>query len=637
MKQILCFILLVPPLIFSACANPGTPDGGPYDETPPRVMRSTPSFGQVDDKMKRIDIYFNELVRLDNASEKVVVSPPQMNMPDIVSMGKYIRIKLQDSLKANTTYTIDFSDAIVDNDEGNPLGNYSFVFSTGDSIDSMQVSGHVLNAENLEPVKGILVGLQSDTTDTAFTKKPFLRVARTDGRGHFDIRGVAPGIYKVYALQDADGNFCYNQKSEMLAYQKATIKTNCFPDVRMDTVWKDSMHVDSIKKVPYVHYTPENVVLLAFTESYANRHLLKTERQVPEHFEVYFTGPSKELPKIKGLNFKSDRNTFAVEHSVGNDTISYWIKDTTLAYCDTLRAQYTYLENDSVGNLVEKTDTIDFVPKVTHAKQLKWSEADHKKWKKEQERRKKKGQPYEEIPPVVPLEVEYKNGSLAPNENMFFKVKEPLAKIDTGHIHLYLKHDSVMQEAPYIFQQDGVSILAYKMYAEWRPEQKYKVVIDSAAFVSIYGHACKKVEFDFIVPSLDSYSSLFFTLNGVQDTTAMVELLSSADKVVNIVRSKHGRADFYFIKPGNYYARLFIDKNGNGKWDEGNFGNGILPEETYYYPGKLVLKARWDVSQDWDIHSVPLIHQKPQEITKQKPDKAKQIQNRNAERERKKH
>ena len=638
MKRLVLNLLLVLSLVLLGCANPGSPDGGPYDETPPHVTRSNPAFAQIDGKSKRIEIYFDELVKLNNASEKVVVSPPQIEAPDIASMGKYIRIKLQDSLKSNTTYSIDFSDAIVDNNEGNPLGNYSFVFSTGSTTDTMEVGGTVLNAENLEPIKGILVGLHNDTTDTAFTKKPFLRVARTDSRGHFVIRGVAQGTYKVYALQDADGNFCFSQKSEMIAFPNKTITTGSFPDIRMDTIWHDSIRYDSIREIPYTHYTPDDVTLMAFTETHADRHLLKTERGVPEHFEIYFTAPSDQLPKIKGLNF-NEKDAFAVDFNTGKDTITYWVRDTLLAYQDTLTMAFSYMENDSSGNLVERTDTLEMVSKITHEKQLKWAQEAYKKWEKQQNKNKRKGLPYEKKQPVEPLDLECRATNMAPNENIPFLTKEPLLKIDTSQIHLYLRQDTLLVPAPFLFRQDGASIMHYMLYGEWRPEQEYQLSIDSATFVGIYGHVSKKLDYNFKIPSLDEYSSLFFNLSGspeLNDSLAIVQLLTSQDKVVYSTRSHNGKAEFFFIRPSSYYARLFIDRNGNGKWDEGDYGEHRQAEDTYYYPDKLQLRARWDVTQDWDINAVSRPKQKPIAITKQRPDKDKKIQNRNADRERQK-
>jgi uncharacterized protein (DUF2141 family) len=632
------FVLLFPlTAFFSSCASPGSPDGGPYDETPPKVVGSSPQYGQLNSSKKKIEIFFDEFVRLENASEKVVVSPPQLNAPDISSSGKRIMVQLQDSLKTNTTYTVDFSDAIVDNNEGNPLGNYTFVFSTGQKADSMEVSGRVLNAQNLEPIKGILVGLHSDTTDTAFQKKPFLRVARTNSTGDFIIKGVAPGKYRAYALQDVDGTFTFSQKSEMIAFMQKPFHTGSFADARPDTVWRDSTHIDSVHVTHFTHYTPDNLVLLAFLESHQERHLLKTERPSPDHFDVFFTAPTNVTPKIKGINFDSEK-TLVLNRSIGNDTLSYWIKDTTLIHQDTLTAAYTYMQTDSAGILTERTDTLNFISKISYAKHLKWQLENERKWQKEQDKLKKKGMPYQTKMPDVPLELVF-NGTttIAPDENLTFETKEPIANIDTSHIHLLLRKDSVYTPAPFLLRQHPLSLFQATIFSEWRPKQEYKLLIDSGAVKGIYGHLSKKQQLTINVPSLDSYSSLFINLKGIADSTAIVELLDNSDKPVRKVRSNKGRAEFYFVKPGHYYVRLFIDKNGNGIWDPGDFEHDITPEETYYYPTQLNLRALWDVEQDWDFRAMPLTRQKPIQITKQKPDKGKTIRKRNAEREKNRH
>ncbi|MBQ2460291.1 MAG: Ig-like domain-containing protein, partial [Bacteroidaceae bacterium] len=208
-----------------ACASIGNPDGGAYDETPPRVLSASPADRSVMNRRKKVNIYFDEFIKLQNANEKVVVSPPQIEAANVRADGKRIKIDLFDSLQANTTYTIDFSDAIEDNNEGNPMGQYTYSFSTGETIDTMEISGYVLNAADLEPVKGIMVGLYpADSTfhDSIFRTKPFSRVSRTNGSGRFCIKGVKPGKYKAYALTDADGNFIFNQKSEQIAFDTLT-------------------------------------------------------------------------------------------------------------------------------------------------------------------------------------------------------------------------------------------------------------------------------------------------------------------------------------------------------------------------------------------------------------------------------
>ena len=199
-------------LLIAACASVGSPDGGPYDETPPVFLGCTPKPFALGVKEKRVTLEFDEFIKIEKAAEKVVISPPQVTQPIIKTSGKSIIVELDDSLKANTTYSIDFSDAIVDNNEGNPLGNFALLFSTGEQIDTFAVSGTVLNAQNLEPIKGILVGLHSNLADTAFTKLPFDRVSRTDADGRFTVRGIAPGKYRAYALQDANQNYRFDQK-----------------------------------------------------------------------------------------------------------------------------------------------------------------------------------------------------------------------------------------------------------------------------------------------------------------------------------------------------------------------------------------------------------------------------------------
>ena len=272
---IITFFHFIIATIIASCARMGQPDGGWYDDEPPRIIGSTPEDGATGVKEKKITIQFDEYIKVDNATEKVIVSPPQLEMPEIKVAGKKIVVELKDTLKPNTTYTIDFSDAISDNNEGNPLGNYTFTFSTGEQIDTFEVAGNVLDASNLEPVKGIQVGLYDDLSDTVFRKKPLLRVARTDGRGRFVIKGVAPGEYRVYALQDADGNYMFNQKSEMIAYSHQTYQPSSKPDIRQDTIWKDTLHIDNIIQVPYTHFYPDDIVLLAFQEIQTDRYLLK--------------------------------------------------------------------------------------------------------------------------------------------------------------------------------------------------------------------------------------------------------------------------------------------------------------------------------------------------------------------------
>lgn len=635
---LLCLLALI---LTAACASIGNPDGGRFDETPPRVVGSSPADGAVNVSKRKVQILFDEYIKLEKASEKVVISPPQIEPANVRADGKRVKVDFYDSLRANTTYTIDFSDAIEDNNEGNPMGQYTFSFSTGDVIDTMQVSGRVLNAADLEPIKGIMVGLYpADSTwnDTLFRTRPFLRVSRTNGEGRFTIKGVKDGAYRVRALEDKDGDFVFSQKNERVAFDTTVYVTGSFPDVRMDTVWRDSLWYDSIRVVPYTHYTPDDVLLLAFLEDGQERHLLKTVYPEPTNFTFYFTAPSDSTPRIKGLNF--DERCLVADASLKNDTVTFWVTDTALIHRqDTLSMILSYMETDTLGQLVVTNDTLDLSPKTTYAKIAAERSKQIEAWEKDRERRQKKAKkplPYEENPyERIWLEAGFKpSGSLAPNQNVRYLAKEPILEVDTTKIHFYVKKDTDWLPAPFLFMPEERSAKSYMLYAEWEPGQKYRFVMDTAAVVSVLNHESKSVRQEFHVRAVEEYGSIFIHVIS-PDTGVVVQLLSKNDKVEAQQRTdKEGNADFFFMKPGEYYMRCYVDANGNGQWDTGDYASGLQPERVYYFGKPLPLKAQWDLRQDWDVRAVDVARQKPMAITKQKPDKEKKLKNRNAERDR---
>ena len=615
-----------------SCAKMGQPDGGWYDETPPVIVRTTPQDQGTNIKDKKISIYFNEYIKVDNPTEKVVISPPQIEQAEIVASGKKIAVELKDSLKPNTTYTVDFSDAITDNNEGNPLGNYTYTFSTGGHIDTMQVAGYVLNAQNLEPIKGILVGLYNNLSDTIFTKEPMLRVSRTDSRGKFIIKGVAPGDYRIYALQDADNNYVFNQKSEQLAFSHEIITPSFKPDVRQDTVWRDSLHIDSIMRVPYTHFLPDDIVLRAFTETQTDRYLIKTERTEPDRFTLYFSYGDSLLPQITGLNFNAD-DAFIIEAAEKRDTVTYWLRDTMLVNQDTLRMEVKYMATDTLGVLRLQTDTMDILAKVPYEKRLKQQQDEYEEWKKKQEKAKKRGKEYETEMKPKALEPKYNVASEPdPDQNITITMPAPLASADTSRIHLYSKHDTLWYKSPFVLRPKPGVHRTYELLGEWRPGIEYSLEIDTMAFTDIYGKTSAPKKQGFKVKTEDSYATILFDITGMADTTVVMQLLNSSDAVVKEAATDNGRVEFYYIKPDTYYARMFIDSNRNGIWDTGDYAADRQPETTYYYPDKIECKAKWDLTLTWNPVSRSLNLQKPMAITKQKPEKEKTITRRNQER-----
>lgn len=632
-KQII--FLAIAGLLVVACASIGSPDGGPYDETPPLFLGSTPEPFALNVKDKRVVLEFDEFIKIEKAAEKVVISPPQLTQPEIKTSGKKIVVALDDSLKSNTTYSIDFSDAIVDYNEGNPLGNFAFLFSTGSQIDTLAVSGTVLDASNLEPIKGILVGLHSDLSDSAFITKPFDRVSRTDADGRFTICGIAPGRYRAYALQDVNQNFKFDQKNEMIAFLDSLVVP--YTEIRMhqDTTWIDSLTIDTIRTVPRVHYLPDDLVLLAFTETSTQRYLVKAERTELNRFSIYFSYGADSLPVLTPLNFPAE-DAYVVQSSVDHDSITYWMKDSLVYYKDTLSFALTYEYTDTAGLLVSRTDTLDLVPKKTRSKILQEEQKQRETEAKEREKRMKRGDTIPEPKPKKPhLTIKMKgSASMDLNSNVMMDFNEPIAQYSEDAIHLYKKIDTSWVAEPHIFRQRKNEMMGFELLAEWRPSVEYKLSIDSAAFVGLYGLATQQQETKLKFKSLDQYSTLFLTIQHPQ-ASYIVQLLGSGEKVVRQQRLVKGKADFYFLAPGTYHIRLFNDRNGNGAWDTGLYEEKRPAEEVYYFPGKIETRANWDYTQEWDPTSLPTWRQKPDALKKQK-SATKERKSKNAEREAKK-
>jgi len=612
----------------------GSPDGGWYDEEPPRIIRCEPGDKATNVSSRKINIYFDEYIKVADVSQNVVVSPSQLEMPDIKASGRRIVIELKDTLKANTTYTVDFSDAITDNNEDNPLGNYTYSFSTGERIDTFEVAGYVLDAQNLEPVKGILVGLYNSPEDSLFRTEPLQRIARTDGFGHFVIKGVAPGDYRVYALQDADGNYRFNQKSEMIAFSHDIFTPRAAPDIRQDTIWRDSLHIDSIAQVPYIHYYPDDIVLTAFQEVQTDRYLLKTERKDADRISMFFSYGSDSLPVIRGLNFEAD-SAFILESSLKGDTLTYWLRDTLLVKQDTLTFEMRYLATDSTGVLVAQTDTIEALAKTPYEKRLKAAQKEREEWEKQQEKKRKREEPYDSIYPPKPLDIKFNAPqAMDPYRTIFVESPSPVATLDTTAIHLYSKIDSLWYRAPFVFRPVKNQLRQWQMTVDWHMDTEYSLEVDSAAFTDIYGLASKPFKQGIKVRSMDDYATIVLELRGLTDTCVVVQLLDKSGNAVQQVRmERDGSAQFYYVTPAVYYARAFVDYNGNGIWDTGNYDAGLQPEPVYYYNRNMEAKAKWDITQQWNVNERKRWQQKPSALVKQKGDeKRKTLKNRNVER-----
>ena len=602
-------------LFFCACANIAAPTGGLYDVDPPKVVKASPSFNATNNDKSKIEILFDENVKIEKPMDKVIIAPPQQKFPVIKAEGRKVIVELEDELKPNTTYTIDFTDAIVDNNEGNVLENFALSFSTGEELDSMAISGIVLTAENLEPAQGIYVGIHSNLNDTAFTNTPFERISRTNSRGIFTIKGVAEGEYKIYALGDLNRDYKYDNPQEEIAFLDSIIVPTSVQALRNDTIFNDSVTIDTIHEVQYTRFLPDNLQLRSFESGFKRQYLQKHERIVPHKLDIYFAAPTEE-PQITLLSpITSSSKWFVKESSITNDTVSIWITDSLIYQSDTVKLKVDYLRTDTLNNHILSTDTLNFTFRDSKRKVAE-------KEKKEDEEE-----------PIIFLNIRHNIQSTHEIYNsLFLEFEQPIANFDSTEIKLEHEIDSIFVPIDYTLIRDSLNARAYKLKYKWEPGEKYKLHIDSAAFISEYGLHNNTVEQAFTVKELEQYGNLLFVLSGLPDgKTAYVELLDAQDKPFRKKRVKDNEALFLDLNPGKIYARLFIDENEDGEWTTGNYEKKRQPEMVYYNPKMHEIRAFTNHEESWDLKETPLYKQKPLEITKNKPEEKKKKQNRNEE------
>lgn len=599
----LLYGMLLLTVIYS-CANIGSPNGGPYDETPPKFVSSTPVPNQINYTGKKIEILFDELIQIEKPSENVIITPPQMELPVIRSAGKKAVIELKDTLKPNTTYTIDFTNSISDNNEKNVFENFSFAFSTGDIIDTLEVSGVLLNAENLEPMPGITIGLHNNLEDSAFVKLPFVRTSRTNDKGQFTIRNITPGTYHIFALNDVNRDYKFDQPGEDIAFLDSVIVPSFELTTRQDTTWKDSLTIDTIRTVGYTRFFPDNIELRLFKEKFERQYMVKPERPDEKYFTLRFNTKLDTVPVPVPINFTPEDSTwYFVQQTEGGAAVNYWLADSTVWKQDTLQVQVSYPKSDSLNILRPQTDTVQLVLRRRPA---------------EKKKKKKKDEP----DPIVFLGMQVDApSSMDLFDTISVTFNEPVLDINKEMFFLDQKIDTVWNTVDFDFFPDSTNSLNYFIRRPWKYGEEYRIEVDSAAIHSLYGKWNDFFTGEFKIKKEDEYGYLYLNINGV-DTTAFVELLSSGDAPVRKAKVKDGGVLFMDLKPDKYYARIVIDTNGNGVWDTGNYIEKRQPEEVYYSPKMYEIMQNWQVEETWNVNSTPLAKQKPLEITKNKPKEA---------------
>ena len=578
--------------LLGACANMAQgPTGGLRDSLPPVYKTSNPLPNSLNFKGDKVEIEFDEYVQLKDGFEKIVVSPPTKSPFVAKALGKKVVVEFRDTLKPNTTYTIDFSNSIVDNNESNPFNEYFFSFSTGDVLDTLSMSGYLLNAKDLSPAAGVYVGAYKQHDDSVFVTKAFDRIAKTDENGRFTLRNLEPVPYRVFALNDVNSNYYFDQPGEAVAFLDSVFTPKMIEKVRFDTIYKDSVTIDTVKRFRSVRYLPDSVTLQLFEEEIVRQSFKKAVLTSETTVELYFENYEKQVPEINPVNFVSD-NWAVVEPSVTTDTIKVWLRDSNVVKLDTLRFELVYQKTDSASNFVEARDTIQLFQNRKKAK-----------------RRDDKKQTFLTCSSGRSVEV-YNLPRIEWSAPVDF-VQDSVVKVE-------MQKDTLWEKVDFRLVADSaVNARSYLLEAEWKEGSSYRLRIDSASVTDIYGNCNDKTELKFRIKTKEEYSTLKFKVQGVADS-AFVELLNAKEQVKRVEKLRNGEVFFKNVHPGEYYARLVVDSDNDGLWTTGKYVENRKPEQVYYFSKTLKLRANWDVEEDWDVTEKNILNQRPSGLNEKK-------------------
>ena len=648
------------------CASIGSPGGGLYDETPPVLVRSEPAEAATNVNRQKVTMRFNENIKLDNANEKMTISPPQVKAPTISSNAKTLTIELRDTLQANTTYTIDLGDAVQDNNEGNPLENLSLTFSTGDHIDTMKVMGTLLNAKDLEPVTGAFVGIyavnddgifpargvEGDSLqlaidsivalypDSIFSLRPLERAGKTDSYGRFTISGVGPGKYRMYALKDGNTNYMYDVNTEDIAFVDSLIIPSVGSHTASDTIWNrfDSLKVDSIYVHEVIDYYPNDLCLRMFNEGHVIRYLDDMKWKDSTQITLNFASKMPEPPIITLLGEEErgparlDKDAWLIcEPNPTNDTLVYWLRDSLVYHRDTLHLSVTYPFTQNGIDII-RTDTMHLEkPEINVPEDQQPEDKDDKKKKK---RRKKEQEETatDSLPKTVFMSIKLLDSKIDVGKRPRFETSAPLDSLNTKALHLEQQKDTVWVPLDFELVQDTLNLRRYTLHAKphFSPGQNYRLICDSASMYDIYGHPLDSIAMQFSEKKSDEYAHLLVNVQGVEGES-FVQLLNEKDIALQQVSVKNGQARFPQAPVGKCYVRLVEDRNGNGKFDTGSLEGHIQPENVFYLPKMLEMRENWDYSETWNVRAIALEKQKLDELKQNKPKEKKEKKSKNEE------
>lgn len=510
------------------CAQQVAPTGGPKDIEPPGIIDEQPASGTTSFQEKEVVITFNEFVKLERLKEQLVASPPLKYNLNASIRGKRLKLKIKDTLKEATTYVFNFGNAIVDIRENNPIENYTYVLSTGTSIDSGTIGGRVIRSFEAEPAEKVAImaySIEKDNIDSLpYIEKPDY-IAVSNKEGLFKLEYMKEGKYKLFALLDENDNYLFDKKTEKIAFIEEPIDA--------------SAGIDSLQ-------------FYLFEEDHEIQYVKDQKETGPStllNFNLEVDSFSYSMELIDSI----DQQPLLADYQLPDDSVFIWWPNRKLRFpviinADTLRDTLKLLTDTIVYGRRSPLRIIEFGPHTYFS-----------------------------------------------NPRLVFSF--PIVSIDTQKIVL-LNKDSVL--IPFRIKKGKRANLFYLEYSKTEG-MKYTLSIDSAAFIDIYGYANDSIGFTNTLDEEADYGSLKVDIAQEYKGPLILQLTTGQRKFIKEVALEQPSYTFEHLKSGTFSLKLILDENGNGKWDTGDYLEGIQPEKVINYQGEIRIRSRWAKEVDWII------------------------------------
>jgi len=598
-------ILFLPVMFIASCAKVSSPVGGPKDEQPPEVIVSEPENRSLNFDRPAFEIRFDEYFVLDNVDQALMISPPLDQKPEIKVRGKSLIVELHDEeeLRKNVTYSFNFLNSIRDLNEGNPLENFKYVFSTGNVIDSLSVSGYIYDARSLEAGEDILVMLHSGLHDSLPQTTQPVYITRAYDNGKYRIDNIAGGEYKIYGLSDNNNNKIYDLPGEAFAFIDSSIfisPENNYIPTRPDSLFmtadsavtgagkdttaltaagSEAARADSLK---YEHIPGREYKLYYFTSENKVQYLSGSSRSLPYLMQFTFSLPLDTASFNIEFADATQKAGYIREVSSTRDTFKIWLTDSSLYSRELITAYLNYPETDTLGQLQMVSDTL----------KLRYAAA-----------RKGRGRTDSGERNLIFTTNLSQRAGLVPGNKPRFTFQTPVEEPDTSKIHLFLVDDTLKQEQDFIIRRDSLDPKKFIIDTGLVPDSSYMLVAEQAAFKNIYGHTSDSLGYNFRVRSPEEFGKLIMSLGGYEGNI-IIRLLDAGEKLLRekkVMLSGKKNLEFPYLPAGIYLVKIIFDLDGNGEWTTGNYEQGRQPEPVTYFPKKIDLKVGWELTEDWEV------------------------------------